>query len=62
MRFSFVSLVIDFGLPNCVPLDFTRSRPNLTLSEIIDLSNSEKILTIWNIIRPEGVEVSRPDW
>ncbi len=46
------------GLPLFVPQRFARATPVRTRSRIIAASNSEKTPNIWNIARPEGVEVS----
>ena len=40
----------------------TLPTPSLTRADVIELSNSANTPTIWNIIRPNGVEVSNPCW
>ena len=50
---------VVLGLPRRLPDDRARSRPAITRSRIIDLSNSPNKPNIPNSARPDGVEVSR---
>ena len=47
------------GRPRWVPLALVRSSPAMTRERINDRSNSAKTPSIWNIILPLGVLVSR---
>jgi hypothetical protein len=46
--------------PSCFPSARARANPAITRSRIIARSNSANTPSIWNIARPEGVDVSSP--
>jgi hypothetical protein len=48
--------------PSLVPFSLARARPELTRSRIISRSNSANTPHIWNMARPEGVDVSSACW
>jgi hypothetical protein len=53
---------VVLGLPRRLPDDLARSRPTITRSRIIDLSNSLNTPNMPNSARPDGVEVSSACW
>ena len=46
--------------PSCFPSALARANPAITRSRIIARSNSAKTPSIWNMARPDGVDVSSP--
>ena len=48
------------GPPSCVPSALALLKPAMARSRIIQRSNLANTPSIWNIARPDGVDVSMP--
>jgi hypothetical protein len=59
--FHFLGLALLYSTPpKLLPFGTRTSNPAITRSRIIARSNSANTPSIWNMARPDGVDVSRP--